>query len=236
MLASAKPMSKRERRAIRKENAGLQMHRIKPLTENQGKAFEAWHQGQDLMLFGTFGTGKTMLGMYFGLKEVLSQNAQKVIIIRSTVPSRDMGFLPGTAKDKVRAYELPYIGICNELFNRGDAYDILKQKEMIEFIPTSFIRGTTIDNAIVLVDECQNMNWSELHGIMSRAGENARFVFMGDYKQTDLKRHEGRDDILKMTKVIDRMDCFGKIEMNKDDVVRSGKGKQYALALDECGF
>lgn len=242
MLAEAKALTNRQRRKLRKAGVlqapatQMTMQRLRPLTENQEKAFEAWRQGQDLELTGTFGTGKTMLGMYFGLRELLDDNVQKVIIVRSTVPSREMGFLPGSAKDKVKAYELPYYGICTELFERGDSYEILKNKGMIEFIPTSFIRGTTIDNAVILVDECQNMNWSELHAIMSRAGNNSRFVFMGDYKQTDLKQHEGRDDLLRMQKVIDKMNCFTRVVFTKDDVVRSGKGKQYALALDACGI
>ena len=147
-----------------------------------------------------------------------------------------MGFLPGTAKEKSAEFEAPYYGICNTLFNREDAYNILKQKGHVEFKTTSHLRGMTLDNVIILVDECQNMNWQELHTIMTRLGENTRIIFCGDTKQSDLDERKGKHDLNKMLRVASTMDSFEFVQMQPEDVVRSGKAKEYILACEELGY
>ena len=165
----------------------FELRKISPLTPNQEKTFNAYNQGYNLILHGYAGTGKTYISLYLALKEILSGQSvhDKIVIVRSVVPSRDIGFLPGSIKDKIRVYEEPYKEICDELFGRGDGYDVLKMKHLIEFTTTSFLRGTTFNNAIVIVDELQNMTFPELDTVMTRMGERSKVMFCGDFRQTD---------------------------------------------------
>lgn len=213
----------------------FQLLDIIPLTLNQRKTFQAFNSGKDLFLHGIAGTGKTFISIYLALKEIERKNFDKIIIYRSTVPSRDMGFLPGSLKEKTKVYEAPYHGICEKLYNRSDAYDILKQKKIIEFESTAFVRGITIEDSIVIIDESQNLNWMEIYSIMTRLGNNTRIVICGDYRQTDL--HKEQSGISKLTRVISRMnDTFSSIDFTIDDIVRSAKVKKFIIACVEEGL
>jgi phosphate starvation-inducible protein PhoH len=149
-----------------------------------------------------------------------------------------MGFLPGNAKEKTKVYEQPYYSICTELYERGDAYDILKQKNAVEFMSTSFIRGVTLANCIVIVDEAQNLSWEELNSIITRAGENCRFIFCGDFKQDDLTslRYKEETGIRKFMEVIKRISSFDFTEFTRDDICRSALVKDYIIACEEMGI
>jgi phosphate starvation-inducible protein PhoH len=157
----------------------------------------------------------------------------KVVILRSVVPTRDMGFLPGSAKDKAKVYEAPYYSICSELFGRGDAYEILKTKNIIEFQTTSFIRGTTFSDCIIVVDEMQNMTYQELDSVITRIGENCKVIFSGDFKQSDLLKDADRNGLMNFMKIIKRMNMFDCIEFTKEDIVRSKLVKSYIIAKEE---
>ena len=175
-------LTKRQRRVLRQQGILDQNNNfshgfsisndISPMTDNQSVAFNAWENGANLMLHGIAGTGKTFLGLYFSLKEVMAKNThyKKVFIVRSVVPTRDIGFLPGSQKDKMKVYEAPYYDIASKLFERGDAYEILKQRNNVEFISTSFLRGSTFYDCIIVVDEIQNMSDQELHTVITRVG------------------------------------------------------------------
>lgn len=213
---------------------------IEPITESQRIAFEAWDDGMNLMLHGIAGTGKTFLGLHFALSEVTSSHSQyrKVYIVRSVVPTRDMGFLPGNKTEKTKVFEGPYYDIASKIFGRGDAYDILKQKQLVEFMSTSYIRGITIDDAIIVVDEMQNMNAMELHSIMTRVGVNCRIIFCGDLKQDDLtserkKETSGLGDFMR---IIAKMKEFEFVEFFVDDIVRSDLVKSYIIERDKLGL
>jgi len=215
--------------SIIKANTGLTLKPIAAITDTQQRVFNSFNTGQNMFLHGVAGTGKTFLSMYLALNQVLNQHTyQSVTIIRSTVSSRDMGFLPGNQKEKQRVYEQPYQQICNELFGRGDAYECLKNRKAVDFISTSFIRGTTLRDTIVIVDECQNMTDNELHTIITRVGDNCRIIFAGDFNQTDLKIHES--GILKFMKIINTMRSMELIEFQVEDIVRSGLVKEYIIA------
>lgn len=233
-------LTKKAKRQMRKEGVTIQsrmkLNTIKPLTDNQHIAFDNWMNDKDVFMHGSAGTGKTLLALYFGLREVLLENAERVIIIRSTVPSRDMGFLPGSQKDKERIFELPYHEICTTLYGCTDAYERLKQKGIIEFVTTSYIRGLTFDNAVVIVDECQNMAWHELNTIMGRIGNYSRFIFAGDTKQSDLDERHGKHDLLRLIEVCKRMKTFAFTQMLPNDVVRSGKARDYIIACEQLGY
>lgn len=210
---------------------------IKPLTPHQEDTFDAFHSGKHLLLHGVAGTGKTFISMYLALKEVLQSNRYKqIVIVRSVVPSRDVGFMPGNLKEKIKVYEDPYRVICDDLFARGDGYEILKQKRLIEFTTTSFLRGMTFDNSIIIVDESQNLNLGELDTVMTRVGENCRIMFCGDFRQSDLIRADERKGLLTFMKILDKMSCFEKIEFGKEDIVRSQLVKNYIISKLELGI
>jgi phosphate starvation-inducible PhoH-like protein len=233
-------LNRKQRRLLRKNGGGiinaLNMIRVEPLTYNQERAYRAYKQGKNLFLHGSAGTGKTFSAIHLGLKEVLAQIKQKLIIVRSVVPSRDMGFLPGTQKEKTQAYELPYNEICSELFERHDAYDILKQKEQIDFVSTSYMRGVTMYNSVMLIDEIQNMNWQEISTVLTRVGENCRVIACGDTKQSDLHERDGKHDLLKLMNVCDRMKNFEFVDMQQEDIVRSGFVKDFIVHCEELGY
>lgn len=213
---------------------------IAPMTENQGIAFDSWNEGYNVFLHGMAGTGKTFLALYFALSQVLNSKTpqKKVFIIRSTVSSRNQGFLPGTQKQKEAAFEEPYPPICQHLFKRGDAYGVLKQKDLIEFRSTSFLRGVTFDDCVIVVDEVQNMSDGELHTIMTRVGENARIIFSGDIKQDDLtsERFNEKSGLASFMRIINNMKEFDFIEFYADDIVRSDLVKSYIIERDRLGL
>lgn len=211
---------------------------IVPKTENQELAFEAHAQGYNLLLHGCAGTGKSFLGLLFGFSAVIENNSpyKKVIIIRSTVPSRDQGFQPGNKANKEGIYETPYPTICNQIFKRGDAYGILKQKNMIEFTSTSYLRSLTFDNAYVIVDECQNMTFQELDTVITRGGDNCKFIFCGDTKQTDLHKRNDQSGLNDFMSILSRMKAFKFVQFYSEDIVRSGLVKEYIQQKERVGL
>jgi len=242
-------LTKRQKRVLRQQGVldennnlgkGFKIKDIDPMTDTQEDAFDAWDDGFNLMLHGMAGTGKTFLALYFSLSEIFEQNSyyNKLFIIRSVVPSRDMGFLPGSQKEKMKVYEGPYYDICNKLFQRGDAYEILKQRNQVEFMSTSFLRGETFDDCILVVDEVQNMSDQELHTVMTRVGENCRIIFCGDVKQDDLtsERYNEQSGLANFMKIIDRMKEFKFVEFEANDIVRSALVKSYIIQRDKLNL
>ena len=200
---------------------------IEPLTDNQSKAFSS---NKNLILCGSAGCGKSFLASYFGLMNISRRRQKNITIIRSAVPSRDMGFLPGNESEKSRIYEEPYIDIFSELLGRGDAYSILKSKNFLHFMTTSYLRGITLRNSYIIIDECQNASFSELNTIMTRVGKNCKIVFCGDFKQSDLKDN----GMKKFLSILEKLkDEFDLIEFGTDDIVRSGLVKKYLIACEE---
>jgi predicted ribonuclease YlaK len=220
-------------------NTRFTIRPIQPMTENQRLTFESYYKEKNLLLVGSAGTGKTMVSMYLALKDALTTNRFKeVIIIRSSVQSREQGHMPGDVKEKMAHFEAPYVDIVNFLFERGDAYQLLKQRGVIRFMSTSFIRGLTFDDALIIVDECQNLNSGELRTIITRVGEGSRIIFCGDTKQNDLAFSKSRNDVsgLRHFKtIVDRMgpECFSTIVFTVDDIVRSGLVKQFIIAEEQ---
>lgn len=232
-------MAKRTKNIKNHEQAATKSHfelrTIKPLTSNQNRTFESYNKGLNLVLHGYAGTGKSYISLYLALKEILTGNSiyDKIIIVRSVVPSRDIGFLPGNIKEKIKVYEEPYKEICDELFGRGDGYDILKMKQMITFTTTSFLRGVTFNNAIVIVDELQNMTFPELDTVMTRLGDQSKVIFCGDYRQTDLTHERDKSGLTHFLNITKRMGRFDFIEFEKQDIVRSGLVRDYIIKRTE---
>lgn len=224
--------AKKQKLTNYEERNHFQLIDIIPLTPNQRKTFLAFRTGKNLFLHGVAGTGKTFMSIYLSMKELEDGAYDKIIIYRSTVPSRDMGFLPGNVKEKVRQYEAPYRDICSKLYNRGDAYDVLKQKNIIEFESTSFVRGITIEDSIVIIDESQNLTWMEIYSLMTRLGNNCKIIICGDFRQTDLVKEQS--GIAKLMRVVPRMqEVIETIEFDVEDIVRSKFVKSFIIACHD---
>lgn len=211
---------------------------VLPLTDNQRFAFQEFVQGQHMVLHGCAGTGKTYLAVYLALKEILTKGTphHKLIIVKSAVQTRDMGFTKGTREEKEFEYVQPYISICKELFpSIENPYQQLIEQGIIEFMSTSFMRGITFNNSIIVCDEMQQGTFQELDMVATRVGEDSRIIFSGDYVQSDLKKTEktGFHDLLKIVK---EMPCFTNVEFTVDDVVRSGFVKEFILTKLKLGL
>ena len=239
-FVNSSPKKMRRKKPINSE----QLTEIKPLTDNQKLVFDAYENNKNLFLYGCAGTGKTFIAMYLALKEILSNKTayEKLYVVRSLVPTREIGFLPGDHEDKAHLYQIPYQNMVKYMFKMPDdpafemLYDNLKVQETISFWSTSFLRGTTLDNAIVLVDECQNLNFHELDSIMTRVGNDSKIIFAGDIAQTDLVKTNEKNGILDFMKILEIMDEFANIEFDVNDIVRSGLIRNYIITKLQIGL
>jgi len=217
---------------------------IGPITENQKSLFDAYAEGKHLVAYGCAGTGKTFITLYNALREVLDERTpyDKIYLVRSLVATREIGFLPGSYEDKSDIYQIPYKNMVKYMFQMpSDAdfemlYGNLKSQETIKFWSTSFLRGTTLDNSIVIVDEFQNCTAHELDSIITRVGENSKIMFCGDATQSDLQKTNDRNGIVDFMSILRKMPSIDIIEFGVDDIVRSGLVKEYILAKIEAGF
>jgi predicted ribonuclease YlaK len=239
---SRKHMRREARRATRSSAStrkpdAMQLGHIEPMTENQRIAFDAWDDGKHLLLHGCAGTGKTLIAMYLGLREVLEEEMHtKVVLVRSAVPTRDQGFMPGNLKEKSQYYELPFMSACTDIYERGDAYGMLKGSGKIEFITTSYIRGVTLHDSIIIVDEIQNLTMHEISSVITRVGQNSRLILMGDFKQSDFVRADDRKGVRQLIEVVKKMGSFSLIEFGHHDILRSDVVKEWIVAKDELGI
>lgn len=219
-----------------KVEPSFQLNTVYPKTENQKLAMGCFDDGHNLALIGSAGTGKTFLSLAMAMKLILAGVYKRLIIVRSAVPTRDIGFLPGNEKQKLAVYESPYVSIFKELFGRSDAYEIFKNKKVVEFIPTSYVRGITVDDAIIVVDECSNLTGHELDSIITRVGDNTRIIFSGDFAQSDFTKEHERNGLKDFMKVIDRMKSFRKVEFTENDIVRGPVVRDYIINKNKLGI
>ena len=210
------------------------MEEVQPVTDNQRKAVEAYDSGDSLVLAGSAGTGKTFIALSLALEDVLDKEVpyDKCVIVRSIVPTRDIGYLPGDEEEKKDAYTGPYRSICAELFQSADAWTKLKQAGTVQFMSTSFIRGMTISNAIVVLDEMQNLTFHELDSIITRVGHNCKFIMCGDYYQSDFTKETDKTGILKFLSIIEQLKNFTVVEFGWEDIVRSDFVRDYIMTKE----
>ena len=223
----------------RKKPIGIEnLKTIEPLTTNQELAFKAYKDNKQLILHGAAGTGKTFISLYLALAEVLDESTpyEKVYMVRSLVPTREIGFLPGDHEDKSNLYQIPYKNMLKYNFEMPSDNDFeflytnLKAQDTISFWSTSFIRGTTFDDAVIIVDEFSNLNFHELDSIITRIGNNCRIIFSGDAAQSDLIKSNDKTGILDFMQIVQSMPSFECVEFGIDDIVRSGLVREYLIA------
>ena len=202
---------------------------VKPITDNQKVVFDSWKKDKNQFLFGTARTGKTFISLYLALKDVLDMKTSydKVVLVRSLIPTREIGFLPGDEEDKGLLYQVPYQNMVQFMFEMPNEqqfntlYDRLKGQGTLFFLSTSFLRGLTFDNTIIIVDECQNLNFHELDTIITRVGQDSKIVFCGDFDQTDLVKQNERNGLHDFLRILEEMDEFNCTEFTIGDIVRS---------------
>lgn len=215
-----------------------QLITIDPITKNQEEVWNSWKEGDNLALLGTAGTGKTFIALYLALEEVMDKSSpfEKVQIIRSVVPTREVGYLPGTLEDKLDAFTGPYRAATYELFNDPKAYDKLVHNNYVDFTSTSYIRGATYNSCIILVDECQNLNFHELDSVITRIGHATKIIFCGDYHQSDFKQEKEKEGINKFISIIENMKSFSVINFGWEDIVRSDFVRDYIMTKEWMGI
>ena len=236
-------MTAKQMKRKRPINADL-LNKIEPITDNQKILFDNYKEGKNIFAYGAAGTGKTFVALYLALRDILDQHTpyEQLYLVRSLVSTREIGFLPGDAEDKSFLYQIPYKNMVKYMFQMpSDAdfemlYGNLKQQDTIKFWSTSFIRGTTLDKAIIIVDEFQNLNYHELDSIMTRVGTDTKIMFCGDATQTDLIKQNERNGIHDFMRILRVMPSVNIIEFGVEDIVRSGLCKEYLLAKLELNL
>tara|TARA_B100000519_G_scaffold199403_1_gene210571 strand:- start:351 stop:1055 length:705 start_codon:yes stop_codon:yes gene_type:complete len=218
--------------------------KIEPITDNQKLVFESYKKNQNQFLYGCAGTGKTFISLYLAFQEVLNIKTpyDKVVVVRSLIPTREIGFLPGDEEDKAALYQVPYQNMVQFMFKQPNEqafnmlYDRLKQQGSFYFLSTSFLRGLTFDNSIIIVDECQNLNFHELDTIVTRVGQDSKIIFCGDFMQTDLSKTSERNGLFDFLRILEEMDEFNCTEFNIGDIVRSGFVRNYLIQKTKLGI
>ena len=216
----------------------------KSITDNQKIVFDTWKKGKNQFLFGAAGTGKTFISLYLAMQDVmdLKKPYDKVVIVRSLIPTREIGFLPGDEEDKAALYQVPYQNMVQFMFEQpneqsfNNLYDRLKGQGTLYFLSTSFLRGLTFDNSIIIVDECQNMNFHELDTITTRLGQDSKIVFCGDFDQTDLQRTNEKNGLHDFLRILEEMEEFNCTEFTIGDIVRSGFVRNYLINKIKLGI
>ena len=217
---------------------------IKPITDTQKLVFETWKKGQNQFLFGAAGTGKTFISLYLALKDIfdLKTKFEKVVLVRSLIPTRDIGFLPGDEEDKSALYQVPYQNMVQFMFEMpneqafNSLYDKLKGQGSLYFLSTSFLRGLTFDNSIIIVDECQNLNFHELDTLITRVGQDSKIVFCGDFDQSDLLKHNEKNGLHDFLRILEEMEEGKCSECTIGDIVRSGFVRSYLINKTKLGI
>lgn len=226
---------KKKTAAAQAQSQHFGLRTIQPLTDNQKKTFEEFEKGNNIVLSGSAGTGKSFLALYLSLKDLLATNSyyDRIIIIRSAVPSRDLGFVPGTLEEKSKIYQEPYMNIVNELIGRGDAWHFLLNKEIIQFQTTSFLRGLTFRNCIIVFDEFQSATFHEIDSVLTRVGENCRFFLCGDCNQNDLNIKKEKSGFHDALSILEKLENTSHVRFQLEDIVRSGFVKNYLTVKEK---
>ena len=230
--------------AQKKEITNTDLTKVEPITDNQKLVFNSYKKGDNQFLYGCAGTGKTFASLYLAMQEVLRNDTpyDRVVMVRSLIPTREIGFLPGDEEDKAALYQVPYSNMVQFMFKQPNEqafsmlYDRLKTQGSFYFLSTSFLRGLTFDNSIIIVDECQNLNFHELDTIVTRVGQDSKIMFCGDFMQTDLSKVNERNGLHDFLRILEEMEEFNCLEFNIGDIVRSGFVRNYLIQKTKLGM
>ena len=230
--------------AQKKEITNSDLTKVEPVTDNQKIVFNSYKKGENQFLYGCAGTGKTFISLYLAMQEVLRSDTpyDRVVMVRSLIPTREIGFLPGDEEDKAALYQVPYSNMVQYMFKQPNEqafsmlYDKLKTQGSFYFLSTSFLRGLTFDNSIIIVDECQNLNFHELDTIITRVGQDSKIIFCGDFMQTDLSKTSERNGLFDFLRILEEMKEFNCLEFNIGDIVRSGFVRNYLIQKTKLGI
>lgn len=234
---SIKTTRKVKRKAPAQKIDSLALETITAKTESQSQLMRSFLSGYNIIATGSAGTGKSYIASYLALDALFKKEASKIVVIRSAVPTRDMGFLPGSIHEKTEIYTIPYKQIFNELCGNGTAWDVLLKKGMVEFITTSYVRGITFNNAVVIVDEAQNMSFHELDSVITRMGEDTRIFVCGDTKQCDLTAKKEKSGLEEFVTVASQMTkYFDTVDFTRNDIVRSALVKDWIITKEDSGL
>lgn len=206
------------------------------LNESQTRCLSDWLSGNNLFLTGAAGSGKTWIAIYLSLLALMNREQSDLIIVRSLVPTRNIGFLPGGVADKAQPYMEIYEPIILEALSafvsKNNNRDVMKTR--VHFENTSFLRGKTWDNSVILVDEIQNLNVHELHTVMTRVGKNSRIIACGDFFQTDIPKSQSCHDFMETA--VAQLNLFSQVNFYSDDVVRSDFVKEWCEVAEPMIF
>jgi len=230
--------------AQKKEITSSDLTKVEPVTDNQKLVFNSYKKGDNQFLYGCAGTGKTFISLYLAMQEVLRSDTpyDRVVMVRSLIPTREIGFLPGDEEDKAALYQVPYSNMVQFMFKQPNEqafsmlYDRIKSQGSFYFLSTSFLRGLTFDNSIIIVDECQNLNFHELDTIVTRVGQDSKIMFCGDFMQTDLSKLNERNGLYDFLRILEEMNEFNCTEFNIGDIVRSGFVRNYLIQKTKLGI
>ena len=236
--------TKEKNMAQKKEITNLDLTKVEPITDNQKLVFNSYKKGDNQFLYGCAGTGKTFISLYLAMNEVLRSDTpyDRVVMVRSLIPTREIGFLPGDEEDKAALYQVPYSNMVQYMFKQPNEqafsmlYDKLKTQGSFYFLSTSFLRGLTFDNSIIILDECQNLNFHELDTIVTRVGQDSKIMFCGDFMQTDLSKLNERNGLYDFLRILEEMNEFNCTEFNIGDIVRSGFVRNYLIQKTKLGI
>jgi phosphate starvation-inducible PhoH-like protein len=202
---------------------------VKPLNYIQEQYLDAIKQNDVVFGVGSAGTGKTYIAASYAAGELFHRRVNKIILTRPNIETgRGLGFLPGELDEKYAPYLEPFDNVFQRSLGKGFYEYALKNKD-IEPRPIGFMRGATFDNAIVLVDEAQNLTKTELKMLLSRVGKNCKVILSGDPDQRDIS-NSGLEDAIKRLEQIEGVEVVRFLEQ---DIVRSRMCKQIIIAYKD---
>lgn len=192
---------------------------IKPRTENQKKLVGAFDNNDMIFAVGPAGTGKTYLSIALAVKALKEKTIKKIVLSRPAVEAGEkLGFLPGDMKDKIDPYLQPLYNALEDMLPQAKLQEMM-EKHVIQIAPLAFMRGRTLSDAIVILDEAQNTTCAQIRMFLTRMGWNTKMIITGDMTQIDLPR-EQKSGLKEALNILSRIEGIEIVELNRKDIVR----------------
>lgn len=193
---------------------------FRPRNAKQAKLVQSIEDKEVTIAIGSSGTGKTYCALASALN-LLGDKYKKIILVKSvtSIPGEEIGFIPGTFEEKMDPYIMSFTWNIDKIIGKDASKELMK-KDLIEVLPLAYIRGLSIDNAIVIADEAQNFTSHTFKTIMTRIGSNSKYIFLGDIEQIDRKK-KGESGLATMLDVFKDESFVGTVEFDDEDCVRN---------------